>query len=88
MLFAAAFAALAVETIRINPAINPPAGTTIHGSAELEVTGTNVVRALDGKELSTKRISQMDREEYVDTSSFERRGNEVEARLRPRAARR
>ncbi|HEX3579134.1 MAG TPA: hypothetical protein VHY33_11285 [Thermoanaerobaculia bacterium] len=68
MLFAAAFTALAVETVRINPAINPPAGTTIHGSAELEVTGTSVVRAVDGKELSTKRISQMDREEYVDTT--------------------
>ena len=68
LLVAAAFPAAAVETIRINPAINPPAGTTIHGSAELEVTGTNVVRAVDGKELSTKRISQMDREEYVDTT--------------------
>ena len=66
MLFASS--ALAVETVRINPAINPPAGTTIHGSAELEVTGTSVVRAVDGKELSTKRISQMDREEYVDTT--------------------
>jgi len=68
VLFAAAFAALAVETVRINPAINPPAGTTIHGSAELEVSGTSVVRGVDGKELSTKRISQMDREEYVDTT--------------------
>jgi len=66
MLFAAS--ALAVETVRINPAINPPAGTTIHGSAELEVSGTSVVRGVDGKELSTKRISQMDREEYVDTT--------------------
>jgi hypothetical protein len=68
LLSAAAFTALAVETVRINPAINPPAGTSIRGSAELEVTGTSVVRALDGKELSVKRISQMDREEYVDTT--------------------
>lgn len=68
VLFAAAFTALAVETVRINPAINPPVGTTIHGSAELEVSGTSVVRAVDGKELSTKRISQIDREEYVDTT--------------------
>jgi hypothetical protein len=63
-----AASAFAVETVRIHPAINPPAGTTIHGSAELEVSGTSVVRAVDGKELSTKRISQMDREEYVDTT--------------------
>lgn len=63
-----ATSAFAVETVRINPAVNPPTGTTIHGSAELEVTGTSVVRAVDGKELSTKRISQMDREEYVDTT--------------------
>jgi hypothetical protein len=68
LLLAAAFPAAAVETVRINPAINPPAGTTIHGSAELEVSGTSVVRGVDGKELSTKRISQMDREEYVDTT--------------------
>src|SRR5437660_6697214 len=68
VLSAAAFAALAVETVRINPAINPPTGTVIHGSAELEASGTSVVRAVDGKELSTKRISQMDREEYVDTT--------------------
>jgi hypothetical protein len=68
VLIAAALTALAVETVRINPAINPPAGTTIHGSAELEVSGTSVVRSVDGKELSTKRISQMDREEYVDTT--------------------
>jgi hypothetical protein len=68
LLSAAASAALGVETVRINPAINPPAGTAIRGSAELEVSGTSVVRALDGKELSIKRISQMDREEYVDTT--------------------
>jgi hypothetical protein len=63
-----ASSAFAVETVRINPAINPPAGTTIHGSAELEVSGTSTVRGVDGKELSTKRISQMDREEYVDST--------------------
>ncbi|MEA2338496.1 MAG: hypothetical protein QOE82_2503 [Thermoanaerobaculia bacterium] len=67
-LVAFAASALAVDTVRINPAVNPPAGTTIHGSAELEVSGTSTVRAVDGKELSTKRISQMDREEYVDTT--------------------
>jgi len=59
---------LAVDTIRINPAVNPPLGTTIHGSAELEISGTSTVRDVDGKELSSKRISQMDREEYVDAT--------------------
>jgi len=64
-----ALPALAVDTVRINPVINPPAGTAVHGSAELEVSGTSTVRGVDGKELSTKRISQMDREEYVDTTT-------------------
>src|SRR5436305_13803290 len=68
LLLMRAVSAFAVETVRINPAINPPAGTTIHGSAELEVSGTSVVRAVDGKALSTKRISQMDREANVDTT--------------------
>jgi hypothetical protein len=68
LLVTVASSAGAVETVRINPAINPPAGTTIHGSAEIEVSGTSIVRGVDGKELSTKRISQVDREEYVDTT--------------------
>jgi hypothetical protein len=58
----------AVDTVRIMPVINPPARTSVHGSAELEISGTSIVRGVDGKELSTKRISQMDREEYVDTT--------------------
>jgi len=64
-----ATSAFAVDTVRIAPIINPPAGTAVHGSAELEVSGTSTVRGVDGKELSTKRISQMDREEYVDTTT-------------------
>ncbi len=60
--------ASAVETARIAPIINPPAGTTVHGAAELQITGTSTVRSPDGKEMSTKRISQMDREEYTDTT--------------------
>jgi hypothetical protein len=60
--------AFAVETVRINPVINPPVGTAVHGSAELEIAGSNVIRALDGKELSNRRISSMDREEYVDST--------------------
>ncbi len=68
LLFALASSALAVDTVRITPVINPPPGTTIHGSAELEISGASTVRGTDGKELSTKKISQMDREEYVDTT--------------------
>jgi hypothetical protein len=68
MLLAIASTAFAVETVRIAPIINPPAGTTVHGAAELQITGTSTVRGVDGKELSTKRISQVDREEYSDTT--------------------
>lgn len=69
LLLALASTAFAVDTVRIAPVINPPTGTAVHGSAELEVSGTSIVRAVDGKELSSKRISQMDREEYVDTTT-------------------
>jgi len=68
LLLILASSAFAVETVRIAPIINPPAGMTIHGAAELEISGMSTVRGLDGKELSTKRISQMDREEYTDTT--------------------
>jgi len=68
LLLVFASSAFAVETVRITPIINPPAGTAVHGSAELEISGTSTVRGLDGKEMSTKRISQMDREEYTDTT--------------------
>jgi hypothetical protein len=68
LLLLLASSAVAGETVRIAPIINPPAGTTVHGAAELEISGTSTVRGVDGKELSTKRISQMDREEYTDTT--------------------
>ena len=68
LLLGLASSAFAVDTVRINPIINPPAGTAIHGAAELQISGSTTVRAVDGKELSNKRISQMDREEYVDTT--------------------
>jgi hypothetical protein len=61
-----ACSALAVEMVRIVPVINPAPGTTIHGSAELEIAGTSTVRGLDGKIVSTKRVTSMDREEYTD----------------------
>jgi hypothetical protein len=64
-----ASSAFAVDTVRIAPIINPPVGTTVHGAAELQISGTSVVRGVDGKELSNKRISQMDREEYTDTTT-------------------
>lgn len=68
LFFALASSAHAVDTVRIAPIINAPVGTAIHGSAELQVSGTSTVRDVDGKELSNKRISSMDREEYVDTT--------------------
>jgi hypothetical protein len=58
----------AVDTVRIAPIVNPPAGTAVHGAAVLEISGTSAVRAVDGKEMSSRRISQMDREEYTDTT--------------------
>jgi len=64
-----ASAAFAVDTVRIAPIINPPVGTAVHGAAELQISGTSVVRGVDGKELSNKRISQIDREEYTDTTT-------------------
>ncbi|MGH9423207.1 MAG: hypothetical protein ACRD3J_24745, partial [Thermoanaerobaculia bacterium] len=63
LLMAIAAPALAVDTVRIAPVINPLPGTAVHGAAELQVSGTSTVRGVDGKELSSKRISQMDREE-------------------------
>jgi hypothetical protein len=68
LLLAIASSAFAVDTVRITPIINPPVGTAVHGAAELEIAGTSTVRGIDGKELSHNRISQMDREEYVDTT--------------------
>jgi hypothetical protein len=65
---AIASSAYAVDTVRIAPVINPAVGTAVHGAAELQVSGTSIVLDLDGKELSNKRISSMDREEYVDTT--------------------
>ncbi|HEX9460747.1 MAG TPA: hypothetical protein VGA84_16480 [Thermoanaerobaculia bacterium] len=63
-----ASSAFAVDTVRIAPIINPPVGMAVHGAAELQISGTSIVRAVDGKEISNKRISQMDREEYTDTT--------------------
>ena len=68
LLIAIASSALAVDTVRIVPIINPPVSTAVHGAAELQVSGMSTVRDVDGKELSNKRISSMDREEYVDTT--------------------
>ena len=68
ILLALASSAFAVDTVRIAPVINPPVGSAVHGAAELQISGTSTVRAVDGKELSNKRISQMDREEYTDTT--------------------
>jgi hypothetical protein len=68
LLMAIASSAYAVDTVRIAPVINPAVGTAVHGAAELQVSGTSIVLDLDGKELSNKRISSMDREEYVDTT--------------------
>ena len=68
LLFILALPAFAVDTVRINPIINPPVGTAVHGAAEVEISGSSTVRDLQGKELSTKRISSMDREEYTDTT--------------------
>jgi hypothetical protein len=68
LLLGYASSAFAVDTVRIAPIINPPAGMAVHGAAELQISGTSTVRAVDGKELSNKRISQMDREEYTDTT--------------------
>jgi len=65
-LFVCASAALGVETVRVAPIINPPAGTTVHGSAELQISGSSTIRGVDGKELSFKRIASSDREEYTD----------------------
>jgi hypothetical protein len=64
-----ASSAFAVDTVRIAPIINPAVGMAVHGAAELQISGTSIVRGVDGKELSNKRISQMDREEYTDTTS-------------------
>ena len=68
LLLGLASSAFAVDTVRIAPIINPPPGTAVHGAAELQISGTSIVRSVDGKEMSNKRISQMDREEYVDTT--------------------
>jgi hypothetical protein len=68
LLLALGSPAFAVETVRITPIINPPAGMTVHGAAELGITGSSTIRDVDGKELKTKKISSMDREEYTDTT--------------------
>jgi hypothetical protein len=60
--------ARAVETVRIAPVVNAPAGVVVHGSAELHVAGTSTIRDLDGTVLTTKVIASGDREEYTDTT--------------------
>lgn len=65
-LFAAG--ASAVETVRIAPVINAPAGFVVHGTAELHIGGTSTIRDVDGLVLTTKRIASADREEYTDTT--------------------
>ena len=54
LLIAIASSALAVDTVRIVPVINPPPGTSVHGAAELQVSGTSTVRDLDGKDPITR----------------------------------
>jgi hypothetical protein len=68
LLFAFAGTANAVETVRIAPVINAPAGVVVHGSAELHIGGTSTIRDVDGLVLTTKRIASADREEYTDTT--------------------
>jgi hypothetical protein len=58
----------AVETVRIAPVINAPAGVVVHGTAELHIGGTSTIHDLDGTVLTTKRIASADREEYTDTT--------------------
>jgi hypothetical protein len=65
----------AVETVRIAPVINAPAGVAVHGSAELHVGGTSTIRGLDGTVLTTKKIASADREEYVDTTLARENGS-------------
>ncbi|HXH91273.1 MAG TPA: hypothetical protein VNN25_06810 [Thermoanaerobaculia bacterium] len=64
----AAANARAVETVRIAPVINAPAGVVVHGTAELHIAGTSTIRDLDSTVLTTKRIASADREEYSDTT--------------------
>jgi hypothetical protein len=63
-----AASARAVETVRIAPVINAPAGVVVHGSAVLHIGGTSTIRDVDGLILTTKKIASADREEYTDTT--------------------
>jgi hypothetical protein len=63
-----ATSAFAVDTVRIAPVINAPVGSAVHGAAELEIVGTSTVRGLDGKVMSAKRFTNLDREEYTDST--------------------